>query len=765
MRPLYYVTLLVWLMALLPLNASAQQDLNDRFSGIYTVERGLWQAQFVLYPRGDQLQGNIVYRGLEYPLSASIDGLTLTGVFGQGEQRVTLRMPYSSASRFLVTFSEDESGAWTFIRAKLPPFAGRFSGDFGRITLQDDGRGLVSGVYQSHPAGEPMALRGFANGLEAQLEGALNGKLLFSLDERRYFVQLDDHFAAASYVSARALERQRRLVISRDNYAWDKALAKGTEEALETYRKDWPKGQYVGQIETVKARWHWQKTKASGRFEDYVAHIERFADSPYAEEAQKLAWQWVSAQHNEQSYDLYLSHFGQGLYADKARAGKEQLAWRQATRADSISAYGEYAKRYPNGRFLVQADDSAWQIANKVQSHTAFNAYARAFPKGANINQVAAAKAKISALIEDNEAYRLARQRNSQAGYRAYLAQYPDGQNVAKANAAINAIVEAQLAEQDDKAWQSAIAAQTPSAINYYAIVYPQGRHIGQVSSALENLRQLERQRADKAAFTLARNAQSKEGFQHYIASRPDGQYIEQAQSAIAAIDKARQEKQQQIADVQHQLAQLGLYKGAADGVLEKGTIKAIKAFQQQQQLVVNGHLDEQFSSALTAHINYRNNLKKAKAGSARHMLALAEQLRQGEGIKADRKQAMSWFLKAAKEGQAKAMGVIGEAMANGTGLARAPKEGVNWLKKAVRLGDGHAMYVLGRLYLDGKGVPQHSRKGVGWLTRAAQQGHVGAMRLLGDIYAQGLGVKKDPGLAKQWYDKAQMNQSTEMAD
>ncbi|MCJ8269576.1 MAG: hypothetical protein MJK04_09260, partial [Psychrosphaera sp.] len=203
MKRNYYLTLLplvtkilsamILSSTLLVSSAWAQGDILDRFAGAYTVKNGPQQVEFVLSPQANAsqantLHGSIIYGGREYPLTATVDGLTLKGDFGADGRFFHFRMPLSTKSQFQVTFADDEFGAWTFLRTRLPDFAGQFKTRFGQVTLTRTTRGQYTGEYVARGTGEVTSLHGVSRGLEIELQGTDNGKVLYSFDDDVYFL-------------------------------------------------------------------------------------------------------------------------------------------------------------------------------------------------------------------------------------------------------------------------------------------------------------------------------------------------------------------------------------------------------------------------------------------------------------------------------------------------------------------------------------------------------------------------------------------------
>ena len=92
---------------------------------------------------------------------------------------------------------------------------------------------------------------------------------------------------------------------------------------------------------------------------------------------------------------------------------------------------------------------------------------------------------------------------------------------------------------------------------------------------------------------------------------------------------------------------------------------------------------------------------------------------------------------------------------------ARVPKENepeplIPRLESEAAEGNVEAMFRLGSIYFSGVGVPRDPGHAKEWFEKAAAEGNTAAMRNLAGMYASGDGVEKDPDRAKEWLKKAE---------
>jgi TPR repeat protein len=128
-----------------------------------------------------------------------------------------------------------------------------------------------------------------------------------------------------------------------------------------------------------------------------------------------------------------------------------------------------------------------------------------------------------------------------------------------------------------------------------------------------------------------------------------------------------------------------------------------------------------------------------------------------GEGVKKDAVQAVSWYRKAAVQGDAGAQCNLGYMYGNGKGVKKNAVQAVYWYRKAAVQGDAQAQYDLGNMYREGEGVKKDAVQAVSWYLKAAVQGYAGAQCNLGVMYKKGKGVEKNAVQAVYWYRKAAM--------
>ena len=161
------------------------------------------------------------------------------------------------------------------------------------------------------------------------------------------------------------------------------------------------------------------------------------------------------------------------------------------------------------------------------------------------------------------------------------------------------------------------------------------------------------------------------------------------------------------------------------------------------------------YESALSAFESgdYTNALIFGKlagvGGNAEAQVLVGHILTNGLSGRADKSDAVTWYLKAASGGNTDAMVALGELAINSHGGLSA-SDAVDWLSQAANKGRSDAMRALADIYLQGKGTAPNQTMGRDWLVKASNYGDVTAAHKLGDQY-----FETDPNEAVIWYEKA----------
>jgi uncharacterized protein len=157
---------------------------------------------------------------------------------------------------------------------------------------------------------------------------------------------------------------------------------------------------------------------------------------------------------------------------------------------------------------------------------------------------------------------------------------------------------------------------------------------------------------------------------------------------------------------------------------------------------------------------------KAAKAGNPEAQFRLGVMYGNGDGVKLDYAEALSWFQKAAEQGHDSALLTLAWMYANGTGVDVDEDRARELYLEAARRGSAKAQYVVGTMYRFAQyGMDKNLRAAVEWYIKAADQGMATAQFALGRMLMEGKGVVQDDATALQWLTLAHANGSKRAED
>lgn len=180
-----------------------------------------------------------------------------------------------------------------------------------------------------------------------------------------------------------------------------------------------------------------------------------------------------------------------------------------------------------------------------------------------------------------------------------------------------------------------------------------------------------------------------------------------------------------------------------------------------------NGDLDTQISLARD-YLTGSNNTPKQPVDAARWLTAASEKgnaeaqfllanlLREGaEGLKANKKNAVTLYASAADKGHAEAAYWAGDAYHYGNGVKIAATRAVEYYGKAADLGHVASKNNLGLMYLQGKGVDRDLKTAFLLFSDTAKTGDSWGQNNLGGMYEMGWGTVKNADTALALYEKS----------
>lgn len=138
--------------------------------------------------------------------------------------------------------------------------------------------------------------------------------------------------------------------------------------------------------------------------------------------------------------------------------------------------------------------------------------------------------------------------------------------------------------------------------------------------------------------------------------------------------------------------------------------------------------------------------------GSPRAAYLLATMYEKGDGVKVDKKKALTWFYNAARNGSGEGAYSLALAYLEGDGVAQDDKQAIEWLTAS---SSGQAKHLLGSMYLDGEHVKKDFKKAWDCFKQGAQQENTMAKACLGEMSLIGLGMRKSTVEARKWLEEA----------
>ena len=120
---------------------------------------------------------------------------------------------------------------------------------------------------------------------------------------------------------------------------------------------------------------------------------------------------------------------------------------------------------------------------------------------------------------------------------------------------------------------------------------------------------------------------------------------------------------------------------------------------------------------------------KEADAGKPEAQLAMGLKFLHGQGVNADRAEALKWLEKSANQGHGPAQ----YWLATTFDVAH-QNDRVKWMRRAADSGFGLAQLMVGQMYFTGQGVAQDSIEAYKWLHLASQQGNPAADAFLATV-------------------------------
>ena len=141
-----------------------------------------------------------------------------------------------------------------------------------------------------------------------------------------------------------------------------------------------------------------------------------------------------------------------------------------------------------------------------------------------------------------------------------------------------------------------------------------------------------------------------------------------------------------------------------------------------------------------------------AATGDAKALFEIASRYADGRGVKADMKQAATWYEKAAELGFAPAQYRIGNLYEKALGVERDVGKAKTWYQLAAEQGNASAMHNLAVLYAMGADGTTDNESAARWFASAAELGVKDSQFNLGILAAKGIGMPQSLEESYKWF-------------
>jgi len=401
--------------------------------------------------------------------------------------------------------------------------------------------------------------------------------------------------------------------------SFQKAEQLRAKEAYTQFINDFPESKWVKKAEQRIAEIElWQTIEASQTLEDYEAYITSFSDGIFHKEAQSrmLDIKKFKAARDKDilaHYQNYLGNYPQGLFAQEATKRSAELVpadigyqiIKSETNTEALKAYAKefkdtgYSQLIKNYLQNLSTGTPAFQKAEKLRSKKAYQQFLKDFP---NSKWVKKARQRIAEL-DFWDKIQLSQQ--TLWDYEQYLNTYSDGFFRQQATARIKEIKDITVARETDliKSYQR------------FLDKHPKGLFASEVKKRIAELKPAEiayrRMKAETNTEVLRAYLKP---FRHTGYGQLVLEHLEALEAKlpveepIASSSEPTEIRQQPPFDpsshdiiraVQKLLTQQGLNPGPVDGRMGRKTRRAIRQFQRQVGMTVDGKITEELLQQL----------------------------------------------------------------------------------------------------------------------------------------------------------------------
>lgn len=320
------------------------------------------------------------------------------------------------------------------------------------------------------------------------------------------------------------------------------------------------------------------------------------ADPVPGPDAEALFWESTQVQGTLSAYEAYLKRYPKGRFAVEAKAEVGRIKAEPAREAraaeDALTLSRDDRRAIQRALSLLGHDPkgidgvfgsgsrlaiAAWQKKNGYESNTYLTRdqivklTEQADARALALEAEAGAR-QVAQEAEDRAFWDETGQAGDEAGLRAYLKRYPDGLFAEVATdrlAAIDATLQGEAGDADRAAWGLAGDQDTAAAYAEYLATYPDGAFAAEAQARIDALET----QADQ------------------------GDAVAQWEAGEAALGLGVEARRV----IETRLDALGLRPGEIDGSFDDRTRRAIRRFQEARNMQTTGYLDQTTTVALLA--------------------------------------------------------------------------------------------------------------------------------------------------------------------
>ena len=158
-------------------------------------------------------------------------------------------------------------------------------------------------------------------------------------------------------------------------------------------------------------------------------------------------------------------------------------------------------------------------------------------------------------------------------------------------------------------------------------------------------------------------------------------------------------------------------------------------------------------SFSVETNKTFLDTKKQAEQGDAFGQIALGNMYEYGEGVAADKEEAVKWYRLAAEQGDADGQFYLGTMYQFGEGVAEDKEEAVKWYQLAAEQGHAGAQNNLGWFFKENAKSEADIEKAFDFFKSSAENGDVNSMFTLGQMYRNSEEHRSCEPFSESWHE------------